>query len=945
MKKKPNKKAIAQCFVCLLVLAGLIFVTKYLEKQGTEKPLFHNLAEEKGTKITAYDNAGTSPCYMDVEFTEERQVSYIRILWAGLNADQYQLEASSDGVNYTVLEQFTEASYLKEQLIELPETVTAKHIRLAVSQAGAVPQETVDAQEKEGIDSRIPVKRMELYKENPWNTYFKELKPILQRGAEGFRQLVTAELPKGFQVSFAGCDLEQVIGADETVYDTLSEKTVHIGYQLTYGDWTVDSPSYEIRVPASNRSADQTSADSAPVNEKPAVLPDLQEWKGSTGAFTLTTDSRILVTAGTEEIADALQQDLLELTGIAPTLVTSEGEKPETGDIVLQLIPASDGIGLGVEGYLAEITDSLSLSAEDPTGLYWSTRTVLQILKNRADIEEMACTLPKGTIRDYPQYPVRGFQIDVARNSVSMDTLRDIAKNMAWYKMNNLTIHLNDNALLAYSDKKDTIEMAFGAYSAFRLESSITGSKGKALTAPDMSYGKEEFASFIREAKSIGVSVVPEIDTPAHSLSLTSAFPELSLATMAESVDMLDLSKPESETLVKDIWSEYLESDEQTSEVTFADSDTLHIGADEYYGNAENYLTFENSMIDFIHSFDKKVRMWGSLSGIRGTGRIQTENVELAIWNTDWADPMTMYRAGFDILNTNSAELYIIPGGGVDYLDTDLFYDTFAVNRFPMSDGSYTFLPEYSPKLEGAVYVMWNDLCDNLAAGISEYDMFDRFYMALPYVSQKCWSPGSDLTKEELEPIAESVLMAPGTDPYAWDPAGDDSSSHIFGTFYEEDFSEPLILKGGNDYQETGLTDMGPVYEITCMVKRTDEGLAGSTQQNQVLFEYGTEDNRYQFKAVQAQTGQVGFSREDWDYSFDYTLPVGEWVELKIIGEKDFTSLYVNGEFIERIGSDETYSEHATFVFPLARIGSETEAFCGEIGSVKASVPETGVLE
>ena len=67
-----------------------------------------------------------------------------------------------------------------------------------------------------------------------------------------------------------------------------------------------------------------------------------------------------------------------------------------------------------------------------------------------------------------------------------------------------------------------------------------------------------------------------------------------------------------------------------------------------------------------------------------------------------------------------------------------------------------------------------------------------------------------------------------------------------------------------------------------------------ASAEDQVLFEspYG------QIKAVQSATGKVGISREGYDYSFDYTLPVNEWVELEFKNTKDSTSLFVDGELV-----------------------------------------------
>ena len=35
--------------------------------------------------------------------------------------------------------------------------------------------------------------------------------------------------------------------------------------------------------------------------------------------------------------------------------------------------------------------------------------------------------------------------LDIGRRPFSLETLRNVAKNMAWYKMNDLQLHLNDN--------------------------------------------------------------------------------------------------------------------------------------------------------------------------------------------------------------------------------------------------------------------------------------------------------------------------------------------------------------------------------------------------------------------------------------------------------------------------------------------------------------------
>lgn len=54
---------------------------------------------------------------------------------------------------------------------------------------------------------------------------------------------------------------------------------------------------------------------------------------------------------------------------------------------------------LGEEGYRIRIGQGIEVSASHAKGLYWVTRTLLQIA------EQDECRLPKGTITDSPDYP------------------------------------------------------------------------------------------------------------------------------------------------------------------------------------------------------------------------------------------------------------------------------------------------------------------------------------------------------------------------------------------------------------------------------------------------------------------------------------------------------------------------------------------------------------
>lgn len=117
-----------------------------------------------------------------------------------------------------------------------------------------------------------------------------------------------------------------------------------------------------------------------------------------------------------------------------------------------------------------------------------------------------------------------------------------------------------------------------------------------------------------------------------------------------------------------------------------------------------------------------------------------------------------------------------------------------------------------------------------------------------------------------------------------------------------------------------------PDYEI-----RIEVWLKSDARQEQVIAEGDCAYGRWAFYAVEPETGKVGFTREGRTYTFDYTIPAGEWVELKLVGMSGKTTLYVDGEEVDSLGSDEPFEEHATFVFPLQRVGSQTGQFDGKL--------------
>ena len=246
-------------------------------------------------------------------------------------------------------------------------------------------------------------------------------------------------------------------------------------------------------------------------NDKPFVIPELRHWQGGDGMVAVGPSTKVVYTdAALADAAEAMAEDYGLIFGKGMK-AKKASKAPKGGAIVIEFTTDKE---LGDEGYSIEIGDNVVLKAQTATGAYWGTRTLLQMLEQYEGTH-----LPKGTVRDWPDYAMRGFMLDVGRKYIPLDYVKQYAKIMSYYKMNTFQIHLNDNGFKKYFGED------WGkTYAAFRLESELFPE----LTAKDGSYGKDEFRQFQKDAAKMGVNIIPEIDipptrSPSHTTARSSA--------------------------------------------------------------------------------------------------------------------------------------------------------------------------------------------------------------------------------------------------------------------------------------------------------------------------------------------------------------------------------------------------------------------------------------
>ena len=711
--------------------------------------------------------------WLMADFGEPVSIGAVRIYWERTNAKGYALEYSQDKENWQQASVFEEAPEQKEQQIVLNEPVEARYFRLHVTD---VLKEESDLSL---YYQNVSVQELEVY--GQLEDCFVVETPVIEAGSRRTLELPT--VPEPYSISFGGADYDVLVNMDGKITDTIADTQVGLGFILEKDGEMQELPGIQTKIPASelvetdgeratvesDKKAEQDATGEVREHASAATLPEgftAMEWMPAsatgviepagqeipsdeiseaapvTSSYSDWTTRFIRVVYRDEELERTAQLFATELSRQLLQDVSAkklaDTEKPTEGDIVLNFWKvAGDGEEwtqtLGDEGYELNLeTESpgvISISARTKRGVRWGCVALGQLL------EKSEGQLPTGVLRDYPAWSVRGFGIDVGRRPVSLELLYRIAEELSKHQMNTLQIHLNDNQIISQSDYDGTKEGARQLYAGFRLESDVRNRAGQSITSQDLYYSKEEFAQFIEDAAVMGVEVVPEIDTPAHSLALTKVFPKLGLSGDPESVDQLDLSNPAAQKLAEMIWSEYL-----TESDVFSGTGTVHIGMDEYFGNQKAFVNYMKALSDYVAEAapEKTIRMWGSLSKTGQDYSGLSRKIQLQVWDTDWTDPQEMYDAGFSVINSLSSSLYLIPGGGYDRLDLDFLEKKWQPNVFETQERTWE-LPRWSSRTLGACYMLWNDYASQDGNEITEDGLFERFAEPLDILARKLW--------------------------------------------------------------------------------------------------------------------------------------------------------------------------------------------------------------
>lgn len=729
-----------------------------------------------------------------------------------------------------------------------------------------------------------------------------------------------------YKTSLYGTGNPYIISRDGHITAPLEDMTINLFYRVTdtISGQSIDSDTaVVIKICADNKGG----------NKKPKVLPCIREWHGADGEFELS--GGLVYNSG--ELLEAVEQVRFYITEMTGYKICIKTDNEGGGNIIVKLNKA---LNVGDEGYTIDISDQVIVCAASIRGIIYAGATLAQILMQSSDGRHM----PKGMIRDYPQYTFRSCMLDTARYYMSIDYLEEVSKYAGFFKLNHIHLHLNDGA-----GETDT---------SFRLESEKYPELNreiieKCIDGKNKLYIKEDFIKYQRSILKYGIEVVPEIDSPSHcgSICMASNSEEArqngfeNVALNSWQLDLRGDRPDKAASFVQSVIEEYTDKNTPVFKGQY-----IHIGTDEWlrdteletYGltaseRNECMRKYMDIMIKYIDSIGYQPVLWSGLNS--GSNKYAgktpvSDKAVFQIWSLGFADIKLHLKEKYCFINSNDADLYIVPG--VDYYKTDLdikeMYDNWYTGKF----GEEVSVDEGHPLLLGAETALWLDA----SCACSDIDIFRLLKNQIVLMSEKTWYGDKSERQSSEEYVSRVGLLAnyvPGANPERYIEADQE------GTIIRYDFKgqvNSLIKDLSGSNRNAWLHDLSvdngvcldgkgwissPVetvpnpftFEMRCNIFR-------ETARNAIMFE--STDGRVYFNYE--STGKIAFERKGYTYIFHKVIPWNTDILLRISVDKSCAYLGVDDEPMckaELVKSEyeiapKDFRTLCTFAFPVKRM-------------------------
>lgn len=260
------------------------------------------------------------------------------------------------------------------------------------------------------------------------------------------------------------------------------------------------------------------------------LIPQPQSITLGESSFRFNKNTRIVVENVDQKVIAAQFAGLFE---------KSAGWKPQIiigGDEGSNQVYFKDEIAMEPEAYSLEVSKNrIEIKAAKPVGFFYATQTLRQLLpleiESAQKLEKTEWVVPVVSISDRPAFKWRGFMLDVSRHFFPKADVLRMIDDLAIHKINTLHLHLVDDQGWRIEIRKYPKLTEVGAWRVDR-EDKPWNMRPKQETGEKATYGgfytQDDIREMVAYAQSRFITIVPEIEMPAHVTSALAAYPQYS---------------------------------------------------------------------------------------------------------------------------------------------------------------------------------------------------------------------------------------------------------------------------------------------------------------------------------------------------------------------------------------------------------------------------------
>lgn len=254
--------------------------------------------------------------------------------------------------------------------------------------------------------------------------------------------------------------------------------------------------------------------------QEPSLLPLPKSVEMKKEAFVVNKETKLYVDAPEKE-KSAVARVIAEWNGMPVA-----AGKGASNCIAFEICNSVEGI-TSPEGYRIEVTaEGVNAKATSGAGLFYAAQTLVQLAQDGK-------TIPACTIADEPEFAYRGLMLDVSRHFYGKEFVKKQIDAIARFKMNRLHLHLTDAAGWRIEIKRYPRLTQFAAWRKPGLwKEWWFGSREYVDEGTEGAYGgyytQEDIKEIVAYAAERYITIIPEIEMPAHSEEVLTAYPELS---------------------------------------------------------------------------------------------------------------------------------------------------------------------------------------------------------------------------------------------------------------------------------------------------------------------------------------------------------------------------------------------------------------------------------